>query len=265
MQMADAAGNVVPARRATTRRPARATFNPLQGLATEHDLHGDGQRRRPARRRPSGPSPRPRSRRRRRTSARAPLFNESDQPAARPRPTTRQRSSSAWRSRRRRPVRSTGVRFWKVRGRHGHPHRDPVVRRHQAGRGHRRQREHVRLAGGDFASPGQITAGTTYVASYTAPNGRYGYTADGLAEPITNGPLSSLGRRRPLHLRHRRADQHLDHQLLRRPRLPARAPEHADGRRRSRPATAPRSVPVDDQRAGARSTPTCSPVRPRSR
>jgi hypothetical protein len=43
-----------------------------------------------------------------------------------------------------------------------------------------------------FASPVNITAGTTYVASYLAPNGHYSVSSQGLASTITNGPLSAL-------------------------------------------------------------------------
>ena len=43
----------------------------------------------------------------------------------------------------------------------------------------------------DFASPISISAGNTYVAAYTAPNGRYGYTSGGLASGISSGPLST--------------------------------------------------------------------------
>ena len=36
-----------------------------------------------------------------------------------------------------------------------------------------------------------MTAGTTYVASYFAPDGGYSYTAGGLASAVTNGPLTA--------------------------------------------------------------------------
>jgi hypothetical protein len=43
-----------------------------------------------------------------------------------------------------------------------------------------------------FPSPVPITAGTTYVASYYAPNGRYSVTPQGLASPFDNPPLHSV-------------------------------------------------------------------------
>ena len=43
-----------------------------------------------------------------------------------------------------------------------------------------------------FASPVSITAGTTYVVSYLAPNGRYSVTGNGFSSGLTNGPLSAL-------------------------------------------------------------------------
>ncbi|WP_162605809.1 DUF4082 domain-containing protein [Jiangella aurantiaca] len=41
-----------------------------------------------------------------------------------------------------------------------------------------------------FATPIDVTAGETYVASYYTTVGRYAVTANGLADPITRGPLS---------------------------------------------------------------------------
>jgi hypothetical protein len=43
-----------------------------------------------------------------------------------------------------------------------------------------------------FSQPVQITAGTTYVASYFAPNGHYSYTSSGFSSAVTNGPLTAL-------------------------------------------------------------------------
>ncbi len=43
-----------------------------------------------------------------------------------------------------------------------------------------------------FASPINITAGATYTASYRSPTGLYSFTSAGLANPIANGPLSTL-------------------------------------------------------------------------
>ena len=42
-----------------------------------------------------------------------------------------------------------------------------------------------------FSAPVSVTAGTSYIVSYRAPNGRYAYTADGLAAPIVKAPLST--------------------------------------------------------------------------
>ena len=43
-----------------------------------------------------------------------------------------------------------------------------------------------------FADPVPVSAGTTYVASYFAPNGHYACTANGLASAVDNGPLHAL-------------------------------------------------------------------------
>jgi len=43
-----------------------------------------------------------------------------------------------------------------------------------------------------FSTPVQITAGTTYVASYYAPNGHYSTTAGGFAAALDNPPLHAL-------------------------------------------------------------------------
>ncbi|HSX06719.1 MAG TPA: DUF4082 domain-containing protein [Candidatus Saccharimonadia bacterium] len=43
-----------------------------------------------------------------------------------------------------------------------------------------------------FSSMVPITANTTYIASYYAPQGHYSYTANGLANGITNAPLVAL-------------------------------------------------------------------------
>jgi hypothetical protein len=44
-----------------------------------------------------------------------------------------------------------------------------------------------------FTAPVAITAGTTYVASYYAPNGHYSVTSGGLSTAVTDGPLTALG------------------------------------------------------------------------
>ncbi len=43
-----------------------------------------------------------------------------------------------------------------------------------------------------FASPVPVTAGTTYVASYHAPNGGYSLGSGGFATEVVNGPLTAL-------------------------------------------------------------------------
>jgi hypothetical protein len=43
-----------------------------------------------------------------------------------------------------------------------------------------------------FSSPVAVTAGTTYVASYLAPNGHYSITANGLVSGVTSPPLYAL-------------------------------------------------------------------------
>ncbi|MGW5360163.1 DUF4082 domain-containing protein [Actinopolymorpha pittospori] len=43
----------------------------------------------------------------------------------------------------------------------------------------------------DFSAPVSITAGTTYVASYFAPNGRYARNLNYFASPRVNGPLTA--------------------------------------------------------------------------
>jgi hypothetical protein len=44
----------------------------------------------------------------------------------------------------------------------------------------------------DFSSPVAITAGTTYVASYSTTTGHYAATSGGLSSAVTNGPLTAL-------------------------------------------------------------------------
>lgn len=44
----------------------------------------------------------------------------------------------------------------------------------------------------NFASPVAINAGTTYVASYFAPQGRYAFNANYFATAVTSGPLTAL-------------------------------------------------------------------------
>jgi Domain of unknown function (DUF4082)/Bacterial Ig-like domain/Bacterial Ig domain len=44
----------------------------------------------------------------------------------------------------------------------------------------------------DFPTPVQVTAGTTYIASYQTQTGHYAFTSGGLSAPVTNGPLTAL-------------------------------------------------------------------------
>jgi hypothetical protein len=44
----------------------------------------------------------------------------------------------------------------------------------------------------DFSSPIPVTAGTTYVASYLAPDGGYSVDVGGLTTAVSNGPLTAL-------------------------------------------------------------------------
>jgi len=44
----------------------------------------------------------------------------------------------------------------------------------------------------DFSSPIPVTAGTTYVASYFAPDGGYSVDVGGLTNAVSNGPLTAL-------------------------------------------------------------------------
>jgi hypothetical protein len=43
-----------------------------------------------------------------------------------------------------------------------------------------------------FSSPVGVTAGTTYVAGYFAPNGHYSYTGSAFTSAVTNGPLTAV-------------------------------------------------------------------------
>ena len=43
-----------------------------------------------------------------------------------------------------------------------------------------------------FSKPVAVTAGTTYVASYFAPNGHYSATSNGLSSAVSNPPLAAV-------------------------------------------------------------------------
>ena len=68
----------------------------------------------------------------------------------------------------------TGIRFYKSSQNTG-THVGHLWSRagHAARHGHVHRRDRQRLAAGDFATPVRVSANTTYVASYYAPNGHY--------------------------------------------------------------------------------------------
>ena len=77
---------------------------------------------------------------------------------------------------------------------HRHAHRQPVDRGRDAARaGDVHRRDGLRLADGRRSPPRwRITAGTTYVAAYFAPNGHYS-VAPGWASPrVDNPPLHAI-------------------------------------------------------------------------
>ncbi|WP_204913053.1 DUF4082 domain-containing protein [Microlunatus spumicola] len=85
----------------------------------------------------------------------------------------------------------TGVRFWK-RPEDGAPHtvnlwagNNKVAEATTADESTSGWQEAT------FASPQKVTKGTSYVVSYTSSTGKYGYTSNGLSDPITRGPLST--------------------------------------------------------------------------
>ena len=89
----------------------------------------------------------------------------------------------------------TGIRFYKAAGQHRH------ARRRAVERGRARSSARGRSAGESasgwqtvtFASPVAISANTTYVASYLAPNGHYSLTRRGFASSaVDNPPLHAL-------------------------------------------------------------------------
>ena len=44
----------------------------------------------------------------------------------------------------------------------------------------------------NFSSPVSVTAGTTYIASYSIAGNHYSYTPNGLSSPVVNGPLETV-------------------------------------------------------------------------
>ena len=115
--------------------------------------------------------------------------HERHAPARTSTPATRRRSRSASSSRPTATARSPACASTR-RGQHRHAHRQPVDQR--AGRGWRRRRSPARRRSGwqtvTFATPVAVTPGTTYIASYYAPNGHYAATADYLYRNPAPGP-----------------------------------------------------------------------------
>ena len=77
--------------------------------------------------------------------------------------------------------------------------------RHAAGDRHLHGRDRVRLAAGPLPQPGRITANTTYVVSYHAPNGHYAGTDDFFATAGSTARRSRAARRRGRRQRRLRA------------------------------------------------------------
>ena len=100
----------------------------------------------------------------------------------------------------------TGVRFYKAAAEHRHAHRQPVDRRRPAPRA--RSTFTGETASGwqtaRFSTPVAITPGTTYVASYYAPNGHYSVSDPGFfyspapfgAQPARQSAAARRGRSR---------------------------------------------------------------------
>ena len=88
----------------------------------------------------------------------------------------------------------TGVRFYKAVDEHGHACGDPVVHgRNGPGVGTFTNETASGWQTVLFASPVAVTAGTTYIVGYYAPNGHYSYTSAGFASAgVTNGPLTAV-------------------------------------------------------------------------
>ena len=78
-------------------------------------------------------------------------------------------------------------------GQHRRPYRHAVDgRRHQLATGTFTNESTQGWEELDFSTPVPVTAGTTYVASYSTTTGHYADTANGLASAVTNGPLTAL-------------------------------------------------------------------------
>ena len=153
-----------------------------------HELHVQGHRDQRGRARARSRPPRTRSRRRRRssTSRRPATVDSGDANAGRAR---RQVQGRLRRHDHRHPLLQGG-------GEHRHPHRQPVDRRRHAARAGDVHATRPPPAGSTsrFATPVAVTAGTTYVASYFAPNGHYSVTSAG---PRPGGRQPAAARARP--------------------------------------------------------------------
>ena len=170
----------------------------------------------------------------------------------------------------------TGLRFYKAAANTGTHVGTPVER----GRRALRQATFTNESASGwqhvvFSSPVAVTAGTTYVASYYAPNGHYSAVTGAFSNAVDNGPLRGLadstssngvfrygstGRSRPTPTTRRTtASTCCSSRPARRARRPASAPP---------PARPPRTCRGPRRRAAARRRPTRSrrtSARPRRR
>ncbi len=206
----------------TTRPRRRSPSIPSQGLGPGHPVHRvRSTRSRPPGwpwRRPTSGRSRPSSPHRPTGSARAPSSTRRiSRPATRTTTPTESRLGMAFTSSQPRSV--TGIRFFKQPG-NGGAH--TVALWNSSG-----DRLATAPVSGEstsgwqqasFAGPVSIAANTTYIASYFAPVGRYSAKANGLADKITRGPLSTVvqGGRYVYNATAAPLDQ-VEHQLLRRP------------------------------------------------
>ena len=88
----------------------------------------------------------------------------------------------------------TGIRFYKAAANTGTHVGSLWTRRRHAARAGDLHRARRPPAGSTsrFSSPVAVTAGTTYVASYFAPNGHYSVTGGGFSSAVDNPPLHAL-------------------------------------------------------------------------
>ena len=191
-QMTDADGAAIPGAATYDATTRRATFNPAQGLApattytatvNAGGLASAYQWSFTTARADAVPNVCP-----------CTVFNESDQPASGPDPdTTPVQLGMAFTASATGQV--SGIRFYKNLENVGS---HTVTLWKQDGTKLAEATSSTESPSGwqqvSFPTPVGVSGGTTYVASYLAGNGRYAYTANGLASKITNGPLSSLAK-----------------------------------------------------------------------